>query len=40
LRRRFPGEDATADFDRLHQFETENPLAFLRMYDFWVRKAA
>ena len=39
LRRRFPGVDATADFDLLHVFETENPLTFLRMYDFWVRKA-
>jgi SAM-dependent methyltransferase len=40
LRRRFPGVDATADFDLLHVFETENPYTFSSMYNFWVRKAA
>jgi hypothetical protein len=40
LKRRFPGVDATADLDRLHIFETENPQTFATMYNFWVRKAA
>jgi hypothetical protein len=39
LQRRFPGVDATADFDLLHVFETENPQTFSAMYNFWVRKA-
>jgi hypothetical protein len=37
LQLRFPGVDATNDLDRLHLFETENPLTFSTMYDFWVR---
>ena len=26
------------DLDRWHAFETENPMAFVNMYQFWVQK--
>jgi hypothetical protein len=28
------------DLDRWHAFETENPMAFVNMYQFWVQKDA
>ena len=40
LQGRFLGQDATANLDLLHVFETENPQTFSTMYDFWVVKAA
>jgi SAM-dependent methyltransferase len=39
-RRRFPDDPAMVDLDRWHAFETENPMAFVNMYQFWVQKAA
>ena len=27
------------DLDRWHEFEPENPMAFVNMYQFWVQKA-
>jgi Flp pilus assembly protein TadD/SAM-dependent methyltransferase len=38
-RARFPADIAMADLDQWHQFETENPMAFVGMYQFWVQKA-
>jgi SAM-dependent methyltransferase len=35
---RFPGPEAAADLDRWHDFETQAPETFARMYQFWVRK--
>ncbi len=37
-RRRHPGEEAMTDLDQWHVFETENPMAFTGMYQFWVQK--
>jgi tetratricopeptide (TPR) repeat protein/SAM-dependent methyltransferase len=37
---RFPADLAMTDLDCWHQFETEHPSAFLRMYQFWVQKRA
>jgi Tfp pilus assembly protein PilF/SAM-dependent methyltransferase len=37
-RARFPEDQAATDLDRWHAFETENPLAFVNMYQFWVQK--
>jgi SAM-dependent methyltransferase len=37
---RFPDDPAMTDLDCWHQFETENPLTFVGMYQFWVQKAA
>ncbi len=39
-RRRFPDDPAMIDLDRWETFETENPMAFVNMYQFWVQKAA
>jgi SAM-dependent methyltransferase len=39
-RSRFPDDPAMTDLDRWRQFETENPLTFVGMYQFWVQKAA
>jgi 2-polyprenyl-3-methyl-5-hydroxy-6-metoxy-1,4-benzoquinol methylase len=39
-RTRFPDDPAMTDLDRWHVFETENPLAFVGMYQFWVQTAA
>jgi len=39
-RRRFPEDKAMADLDRWHALETENPKAFVNMYQFWVQKPA
>jgi tetratricopeptide (TPR) repeat protein/SAM-dependent methyltransferase len=38
-RARFPADVAMTDLDQWHQFETENPTAFIGMYQFWVQKA-
>jgi Flp pilus assembly protein TadD/SAM-dependent methyltransferase len=38
-RQRFPADAAMTDLEQWHQFETENPLAFTGMYQFWVQKA-
>jgi Flp pilus assembly protein TadD/SAM-dependent methyltransferase len=38
-RARFPADTALTDFDQWHQFEIENPMAFIGMYQFWVQKA-
>jgi tetratricopeptide (TPR) repeat protein/SAM-dependent methyltransferase len=35
---RFPADKAMADLDRWHAFETENPKAFVNMYQFWIQK--
>lgn len=37
-RKRFPGDPGMADLSRWQAFEEENPDAFARMYQFWVRK--
>ena len=37
-RRRFPDDQAATDLDRWQRFETENPTAFVGMYQFWVQK--
>jgi tetratricopeptide (TPR) repeat protein/2-polyprenyl-3-methyl-5-hydroxy-6-metoxy-1,4-benzoquinol methylase len=38
FRQRFPWTDATTDLKLWHAFETENPMTFIRMYQFWVQK--
>jgi tetratricopeptide (TPR) repeat protein/2-polyprenyl-3-methyl-5-hydroxy-6-metoxy-1,4-benzoquinol methylase len=38
-RARFPADEAMTDLDHWHRFETENPLTFRGMYQFWVQKA-
>jgi SAM-dependent methyltransferase len=38
-RSRITDDPAMTDLDRWHQFETENPLTFIGMYQFWVQKA-
>jgi tetratricopeptide (TPR) repeat protein/SAM-dependent methyltransferase len=37
---RFPSDPAMTDLDNWHSFETENPEAFIGMYQFWLQKAA
>lgn len=37
-RARFPDDRALTDLGNWHRFEEENPDAFARMYQFWVRK--
>jgi tetratricopeptide (TPR) repeat protein/SAM-dependent methyltransferase len=37
-RARFPDDPAMADLDRWHAFESENPMAFVNMYQFWAQK--
>jgi len=37
-RRRFPQDAALTNLANWHQFETENPLTFVGMYQFWVQK--
>ena len=39
-RARFPDDPAMTNLDCWHVFETENPSAFVRMYEFWVQKKA
>jgi len=38
FRRRFPTAGTMIDLDLWHIFETENPLVFAGMYEFWVQK--
>ena len=38
FRRRFPADTTMTDLDLWHTFETENPLIFAGMYQFWIRK--
>jgi tetratricopeptide (TPR) repeat protein/SAM-dependent methyltransferase len=38
FRRRFPSDRTMIDLDLWHIFETENPLVFAGMYEFWVQK--
>ena len=35
----FPDDSAMTDLDHWHEFEVENPLTFVRMYQFWAQKA-
>ncbi|HEV3395632.1 MAG TPA: tetratricopeptide repeat protein [Xanthobacteraceae bacterium] len=35
---RFPDDMAATNLDHWHRFETENPRAFIGMYQFWVQK--
>jgi tetratricopeptide (TPR) repeat protein/SAM-dependent methyltransferase len=37
-RARFPADVAMTDLEQWHQFETEHPMAFTGMYQFWVQK--
>jgi tetratricopeptide (TPR) repeat protein/2-polyprenyl-3-methyl-5-hydroxy-6-metoxy-1,4-benzoquinol methylase len=37
---RFPDDPTMTDLDRWNAFETENPMAFVNMYQFWVQKTA
>jgi len=37
-RARFPADVAMTDLEQWHQFETEQPMAFTGMYQFWVQK--
>ncbi len=39
FRRRFPADRTMIDLDLWHIFETENPLVFAGMYEFWIQKA-
>jgi SAM-dependent methyltransferase len=39
-RARFPEDRTLANLANWHRFEEENPEAFARMYQFWVRKPA
>ena len=39
FRQQFPFDRTMIDLDLWHIFETENPLVFAGMYDFWIRKA-
>jgi tetratricopeptide (TPR) repeat protein/SAM-dependent methyltransferase len=36
---RFPDDPAMTDLERWQVFETENPMAFVNMYQFWVQKS-
>jgi hypothetical protein len=35
---RFPDDPTMTALERWHVFETENPMAFVNMYQFWVQK--
>jgi tetratricopeptide (TPR) repeat protein/SAM-dependent methyltransferase len=37
-RARFPADVPMTDLEQWHQFETEHPMAFTGMYQFWVQK--
>jgi SAM-dependent methyltransferase len=37
-RARFPGDARMRDLDNWHRYEQDNPEAFSRMYEFWVRR--
>jgi hypothetical protein len=34
----FPADKAMTDLDRWHRLETDNPLLFVGMYQFWAQK--
>jgi tetratricopeptide (TPR) repeat protein/2-polyprenyl-3-methyl-5-hydroxy-6-metoxy-1,4-benzoquinol methylase len=38
FRRRFPNDKTMTDLDHWHRFETENPVIFAGMYQFWIQK--
>ena len=38
FRRRFPGDKTMTDLNHWHSFETENPMIFAGMYQFWIQK--
>src|SRR5262249_42814060 len=38
FRRRFPDDKAMTDLNHWHSFETENPVIFAGMYQFWIQK--
>jgi hypothetical protein len=40
FRLRLPQETALRDLDRWHEFELQQPLSFVNMYQFWVQKSA
>ena len=35
---KFPADKAMSDLDRWHELETDNPLMFVGMYQFWAQK--
>ena len=35
---RFPGDKAMTDLDRWHALETDHPLMFVGMYQFWAQR--
>ena len=39
-REQFPGDPALSNLDNWHRFELDHPHAFVRMYQFWVRRKA
>jgi 2-polyprenyl-3-methyl-5-hydroxy-6-metoxy-1,4-benzoquinol methylase len=38
FRRRFPSDKTMTNLDHWHSFETENPMIFAGMYQFWIQK--
>ena len=38
FRRRFPNDKTMTDLNHWHRFETENPVIFAGMYQFWIQK--
>jgi tetratricopeptide (TPR) repeat protein/2-polyprenyl-3-methyl-5-hydroxy-6-metoxy-1,4-benzoquinol methylase len=38
FQRRFPGDKTMTNLDHWHSFETENPMIFAGMYQFWIQK--
>src|SRR6516225_2579470 len=38
FRRRFPNDKTMTDLNHWHSFETENPVIFAGMYQFWIQK--
>src|SRR5215831_1907182 len=40
FRRRFPNDKTMTDLNHWHSFETENPVIFAGMYQFWIQKHA
>jgi tetratricopeptide (TPR) repeat protein/2-polyprenyl-3-methyl-5-hydroxy-6-metoxy-1,4-benzoquinol methylase len=38
FRRRFPNDRTMTDLNHWHRFETENPIIFAGMYQFWIQK--
>jgi hypothetical protein len=35
---RFPADKTMTDLDRWHELETDNPLTFVGMYQFWAQR--